>query len=217
MKSKVIFTGLFSLLFLAGCQQNQTTTPTSTTTQTSETTVVSSTNKSENSSTANSVTSSSEASSSQSTNPEIKVSVERAIELFQNKYPDAAVTSLELDSDWGSYFYKIEGVDDENEYSVRINANDEQLDAENPERLDRDEQNGQKKSEDALDVSNLISIEEAGKIAVEKVGGGTATDWDLDKELGTTYWDVKVKNGNQTTNVKINSQTGEILSTEIDD
>ncbi len=213
MKSKVIFTGLFSLLLLAGCQPNQTTTPSSTTNQSSETTVTS-TNKSEDSSTS---AGSTDSSSSQIATPDIQVSADRAIELFLSKYPDAAITSLELDSDWGSYFYKIEGVDDQNEYSVKINAMDEKLEAENPEQLDRDEQNGQKKSEDGLDVSNLISIEEAGKIAVEKVGAGTATDWDLDKELGTTYWDVKVKNGNQTTNVKINSQTGEVLSSEIDD
>lgn len=213
MKLKVIFTGLFSLLLLAGCQPNQTTTPSSMTNQSSETTVTS-TNKSEDSSTS---AGSTDSSSSQTANPDIQVSADRAIELFQNKYPDAAITSLELDSDWGSYFYKIEGVDDQNEYSVKINAMDEKLEAENPEQLDRDEQNGKKKSEDGLDVSNLISIEEAGKIAVEKVGAGTATDWDLDKELGTTYWDVKVKNGNQTTNVKINSQTGEVLSSEIDD
>lgn len=216
MKSKVIFTGLFSLLLLAGCQPNQTTTPSSTTNQSSETTVTS-TNKTEESSTTAGSAAYSDSSSSQTANPDIQVSADRAIELFQNKYPDAAITSLELDSDWGSYFYKIEGVDDQNEYSVKINAMDEKLEAENPEQLDRDEQNGQKKSEDGLDVSNLISIEEAGKIAVEKVGAGTATDWDLDKELGTTYWDVKVKNGNQTTNVKINSQTGEVLSSEIDD
>lgn len=213
MKSKVIFTGLFSLLLLAGCQPNQTTTPSSTTNQSSETTVTS-TNKSEDSSIS---AGSTDSSSSQTANPDIQVSADRAIELFQKKYPDAAITSLELDSDWGSYFYKIEGVDDQNEYSVKINAMDEKLEAENPEQLDRDEQNGKKKSEDGLDVSNLISIEEAGKIAVEKVGAGTTTDWDLDKELGTTYWDVKVKNGNQTTNVKINSQTGEVLSSEIDD
>lgn len=50
MKSKVIFTGLFSLLLLAGCQPNQTTTPSSTTNQSSETTVTS-TNKTEESST----------------------------------------------------------------------------------------------------------------------------------------------------------------------
>lgn len=65
-----------------------------------------------------------------------------------------------------------------------------------------------KEKEDGLAVDKLITIEEAAKIAVDKVGSGTATDWDLDKDLGTTYWEVKVKNGNQSTSVKINSQTG---------
>ena len=76
----------------------------------------------------------------------MKVSADRAIELFQNKYPDAAITSLELDSDWGSYFYKMKVSMIKTEYSVKINAMDRKLEAENPEQLDRDEQNGKKKS-----------------------------------------------------------------------
>lgn len=68
-----------------------------------------------------------------------------------------------------------------------------------------------------MDTSKLLSIEEAAKIAEKQAGGGTATDWDLSKELGTTYWEVKVKNGNKSTQVKLNSQTGEVLATENDD
>ncbi len=91
----------------------------------------------------------------------------------------------------------------------------ENLEAQTPDQLD-DEQNA-RKEEDGLDVSEFDVIGGSCQKAVEKVGAGTATDWDLDKELGTTYWDVKVKNGKQTTNVKLNSQTGEVLSSEIDD
>ncbi|MBA0973553.1 PepSY domain-containing protein, partial [Enterococcus gallinarum] len=148
---------------------------------------------------------------------EIKVSEQKAIELFQKEYPNAAITSLELDSSWGSFFYKIDGVDDQIEYEMKINAANEEIQKQNPERLDQDEQNGQKKQEDALDTSKLLSIEEAAKIAEKQAGGGTATDWDLSKELGTTYWEVKVKNGNKSTQVKLNSQTGEVLATENDD
>lgn len=137
--------------------------------------------------------------------------------MFQKEYPNAAITSLELDSSWGSFFYKIDGVDDQNEYEMKINAANEEIQKQNPERLDQDEQNGQKKQEDALDTSKLLSIEEAAKIAEKQAGGGTATDWDLSKELGTTYWEVKVKNGNKSTQVKLNSQTGEVLATENDD
>ena len=170
---------------------------------------------SDTTSTGTSAKESSQSSTGNETNQVIKVSVTKAIELFQNKYPDAEVTSLELDSDWGSYFYKIEGADDQNEYEVKIDANTEDLEAQTPEKLDSDD--SQKKEEDALDTTNLLSTEEAAQKAVEKVGGGTATDWDLDKDLGTTYWEVKVENGKQTTKVKLNSQTGEVLSTETED
>lgn len=210
MKTNVIFFGLFSLLLLAGCQSNQSTpesTPAPATTSTS---------------TGQQTTSSTEASnqtmnSGTNATKEIKVSAQKAIELFQKEYPNAAITSLELDSSWGSFFYKIDGVDDQNEYEMKINAANEEIQKQNPERLDQDEQNGQKKQEDALDTSKLLSIEEAAKIAEKQVGGGTATDWDLSKELGTTYWEVKVKNGNKSTQVKLNSQTGEVLETENDD
>lgn len=210
MKTKVIYCGLFSLFLLAGCQQTKSenssvsqTTATTMTTKTSDTT-----------STGTSAKESSQSSTGNETNQVIKVSVTKAIELFQNKYPDAAVTSLELDSDWGSYFYKIEGADVQNEYEVKIDANTENLEAQTPEKLDPEDS---QKKEDALDTTNLLSTEEAAQKAVEKVGGGTATDWDLDKDLGTTYWEVKVENGKQTTKVKLNSQTGEVLSTETED
>lgn len=210
MKTNVIFCGLFSLLLLAGCQSNQATpesTPAPATTSTS---------------TGQQTTSSTETSnqtmnSGTNATKEIKVSAQKAIELFQKEYPNAAITSLELDSSWGSFFYKIDGVDDQNEYEMKINAANEEIQKQNPERLDQDEQNGQKKQEDALDTSKLLSIEEAAKIAEKQAGGGTATDWDLSKELGTTYWEVKVKNGNKSTQVKLNSQTGEVLATENDD
>ncbi|EOH89757.1 PepSY domain-containing protein [Enterococcus villorum] len=208
MKTNVIYFGLFSLLLLTGCQSNPTT-PSKTPSQSSSSTVQQqTTNASSQQSTDKATT---------ATSKDIKVSAQKAIELFQRKYPDAAVTSLELDSSWGSYFYKVDGVDDQNEYEVKINASNEEMQTQNPERLDLDEQNGQKKKEDALDTSNLISIEKAADIAVKEVGGGEATDWELNKELGTIYWEVKVKKGNQTTQVKLNSQTGKILATEIDD
>ena len=96
MKTKVIYCGLFSLFLLAGCQpiksENSSvsqTTATTMTTMTSDTT-----------STGTSAKESSQSSTGNETNQVIKVSVTKAIELFQNKYPDAAVTSLELDSDW---------------------------------------------------------------------------------------------------------------------
>ncbi len=98
-------------MFLAACQSN---TNQGTSGNTSSSSEQRSSQVSDSSTKASTSSSSQTKSSSEaSTQSDIKVSAARAIELFQDKYPDTAITSLELDSDWGSYFYKIEGVDDQ--------------------------------------------------------------------------------------------------------
>ncbi len=145
------------------------------------------------------------------------MTVEEAIQIFQDKYPDAAITSIDLDTSFGNYFYQVEGVDDTNEFELKIDAETKETSEERTEKLDADEQNGVKKDADQLDLTNLLSLEEISDIAVKEAGGGQATDWSLDKEMNVTYWEVKVEDGNKQTDVKINAQTGEVLETELDD
>ncbi|MGU4841660.1 PepSY domain-containing protein, partial [Escherichia coli] len=85
------------------------------------------------------------------------------------------------------------------------------------ETLDVDEQNGVKMQEEALDLTNIISREQATTLAEKAAKVGQATDWKLEKELGITYWEVKVKEGQQKIEVKIDAHSGKILTTERDD
>ena len=85
------------------------------------------------------------------------------------------------------------------------------------ETLDADEQNGVKMQEEALDLTNIISREQATTLAEKEAKVGQATDWKLEKELGITYWEVKVKEGQQKIEVKIDAHSGKILTTERDD
>ena len=62
--------------------------------------------------------------------------------------------------------------------------------------MDADEQNGVKMQEEALDLTNIISREQATTLAEKAAKVGQATDWKLEK-LGITYWEVKVKEGQQ--------------------
>jgi uncharacterized membrane protein YkoI len=210
MKKTTILFGIAALGLLAGCTQNNT----------------GNSEPAQNSSSSAAVASSSETTSSQATDTSSSsatatklptVTVEEAIQIFQDKVKDGAITSLELDTSFGNYFYKVEGVDDTNEYEMKIDAETKEVSEERQEALDADEQNGVKKQEDQLDLSDMMSLEEISDIAVKEVGAGQATDWDLDKEMNITFWEVKVENGNTKTNVKINAQTGEVLETEIDD
>ena len=154
-------------------------------------------------------TSKSQSSSQKNTN--FKVSVEDAIKEYQKEYPDSDITSIDLETSFGNYFYKIEGVDDNKEYEVRVDADTKKVSKEREEELDMEDK------EDKLNIENLLSIEKVSEIATENVGSGKATDWSLDKDMGTTYWEVKVIDGQKETEVKINAQSGEVLETETDD
>ena len=135
----------------------------------------------------------------------------------EKTYPEAKITSLQLDTDFGRYFYEIEGVDQQKEYQVEVNAETGEFTKEKVETLDADEQNGVKMQEEALDLTNIISREQATTLAEKEAKVGQATDWKLEKELGITYWEVKVKEGQQKIEVKIDAHSGKILTTERDD
>ena len=143
----------------------------------------------------------------------VAVSLEKVTTAFEKKYPEAKITSLQLDTDFGRYFYEIEGVDQQKEYQVEVNAETGEFTKEKVETLDADEQNGVKMQ----DLTNIISREQATTLAEKEAKVGQATDWKLEKELGITYWEVKVKEGQQKIEVKIDAHSGKILTTERDD
>lgn len=147
----------------------------------------------------------------------VAVSLEKVTTAFEKKYPEAKITSLQLDTDFGRYFYEIEGVDQQKEYQVEVNAETGEFTKEKVETLDADEQNGVKMQEEALDLTNIISREQATTLAEKEAKVAQATDWKLEKELGITYWEVKVKEGQQKIEVKIDAHSGKILTTERDD
>ncbi|WP_162000309.1 PepSY domain-containing protein [Companilactobacillus halodurans] len=56
-----------------------------------------------------------------------KVSLKSAISLYQKTYPDSDITSIELDKTVGKPVYEIEGVDDNKEYKLSINAKNKKI------------------------------------------------------------------------------------------
>ncbi|MGG5341891.1 PepSY domain-containing protein [Enterococcus sp. AZ192] len=219
MNKKVIVATVGLGVLLAGCTSNnkslETNGQSKASTEVSQTiTFDSSTSESSNTKTT--------ASSNKTTNTtknqvQVKVSLEEAVKAYQEAYPNTAITSLDLDPSFGTYYYEIKGVDDSKEYEVKINAETGELKKEREETLDREDQNGVEKANEALDLNNLKSMDDISKIAVDSFGEGQAIEWSLERELSTTYWEVKVQSGNQEMSVKINAQTGDVLEKELDD
>lgn len=149
----------------------------------------------------------------QKDNIQIKLSQQEAIDKFHQQFSGKQLKSIELNREDKHYLYEIEGFDSNNEYSVNINAETGQIGHVHSEKLDHDDRN-----QKALDFKGTISRDDASRIAEEHIKG-TSEEWKLeqDEDTGKTYWEVKVKNGHQETEVKINAHTKEVISTEHDD
>lgn len=148
----------------------------------------------------------------QKDNIQIKLSQQEAIDKFHQQFSGKQLKSIELNREGKHYLYEIEGFDSNNEYSVNINAETGQIGHVHSEKLDHDDRN-----QKALDFKGTISRDDASRIAEEHIKG-TSEEWKLeqDEDTGKTYWEVKVKNGHQETEVKINAHTKEVISTEHD-
>lgn len=194
--------GLASVGLLAGCQDDKTTSATSEVSKTSA-------------STENSTATGSTASPNTATQKIPTVTVAEAIDTYQKEFPNSDITSIDLDSSFSKWYYQVEGVDDNKEYEVKIDAAKNTIKDSSDKRLDRDEQNGIKRAEDKLDLTNLAPLTEVTDIALTQADG-TVTDWSLDKELNITYWSVSIENGKNETEVKINASTKEVIAVEQD-
>lgn len=148
---------------------------------------------------------------------EISVSVTDAIQIYQDEWPNTDITEINLDNSNGKYYYEIEGLDNDTEYEMRIDAKNKNAEKQETEKLDPNEQDGKKRDQDKIDLTDLLTIQEAAKTATDEAGGGQAIDWKLDKELDITYWEVEVKDGQNETEVKMNAQTGEVLEVNEED
>lgn len=221
MKKIILSVGTLSLgLLLAACGQNpiQTSSQTpeqSTQVENNQTTDV--VNATKDTDDIDDTDDSTPASTNQTSQQKPSVSVTEAIEIFQKEFPDTDITSIDLDTSFGNFFYKIEGVNDLKEYEIKVDAATKGIREREEDDLDADEKNGVKRQEEKLDLSKLLTVDEVTKIAIEQTQGGQATDWDLDREGAVTYWEVDVENGKQEATVKIHAQTGEVLEVELDD
>lgn len=214
MKKLGIIGVLAAGVVFAGCSTNQTT-GTSTSSSAAATSLSQETASS--SQTTGSQTTNSSASGGTTVKSDIQVTADEALAKYQEAYPNTSITSLDLDTSFGSYYYDVKGVDDNVEYEATINAQTGELNKEREEKLDTEDQNGVERQNEALDTAGILTIDEAADVALQSVGSGEAIEWSLERELSITYWEVIVKDGMTETSVKFDAKTGELLETEIDD
>jgi len=211
---KKFFIAFLSIFIISGCSNTKTNDATKKSSQPIE-----NTDTSKSSSTTSQ--SSSQVTSSQTSSDKgissINMTIDEAKKIYENEYPNTSITAIDVDSSFGTYYFKVEGVDDNKEYELKINTSNSEIFKEREETLDKDEQNGVKKTNEAIDFSKLKTLKEIIDLAEPLFEGATATDAGLEKEVGVTYWDITLKKGSQEMEVKIDAVDGTILEKSMDD
>lgn len=147
----------------------------------------------------------------------LNLSVEEALSIYVENYPSKTVTSLNLNKQNGTYRYYIEGVDDNRKYPLKVDAETGAYSSLRNELLDHDERAGYKKRSEALNTDKILSLERVNDIVSKETGSEKAEEWDLESDLGITYWEVKTRIYEEEITVKINAQNGKVLDVDRED
>ena len=142
------------------------------------------------------------------------VTADQAIKVFQDEHPKSDIGSLTLEKNHGKYSYEINGLNDNKEYELKIDAQNKKVSNKENETLDKVEQKGVKRKEEKINTKDLLTVKQAVKKAQKKVKSGNVTEISLDKDLGITYWKVEFEQSDKEVSVNINAKNGKFLSKE---
>lgn len=111
---------------------------------------------------------------------------EEAFDIYQDKYPNATITQIQLDKDMGSYVYKVDGFEGNKEFELKIDPMDGTILKEDTDR-ESDMDDLAITREQVLKVMALV--EQAFADAGE---GVQVKEWTLDMDDGIAKLDVEL-------------------------
>lgn len=135
-------------------------------------------------------------------------SVQDAVDLAGERF-EGMVTEVELDEDDGIHYYEIEMENGEDEYDIKINAEDLSIIEEETERNDDDESSKAVGTENMdHEDSGFIGMDEAVRIAKDETGGGEVYGKDFDRD--DNEYEIELHHDGSEYDVEINATTGEV-------
>ena len=146
---------------------------------------------------------------------DFKVPYTDAINIFKDKYKDADIVDLSLERDLNKFVYTVEGVDDNNEYKMKIDANTKDVLEDKTEKLDSEDLNGVARKE-KLDFNDIRTPQQAMEIAL-KEQNGMVKEWSLDKDLDVTFYKIRIDKDKNEYDIKVDSKKGTVLKVEKED
>ncbi len=137
------------------------------------------------------------------------ISSDQAKKIALNK-ANGKIVKFELDEDDGRYSYEFEIIKDGMEYEIDIDAYSGKIIKFESERDD-----DYKSSKKTSQKKQMISSDQAKKIALNKVNG-KIVEFELDEDDGRLIYEIEIKKDGREYNLEIDAYTGKIIEFEID-
>lgn len=140
------------------------------------------------------------------------ISLEDALKVFTDKYPEANIEDISFDVDNNVAKYEIEAFDDSNEYDMEISAKDGSIIKDNFEK----DNTANKK---AIDTSLISKVNDFVAETIKDAGSDYYLDsysMDYEESGAYTQLEVEVKNSNgKDIEYKYNMETGELVKKDL--
>ena len=128
---------------------------------------------------------------------------------------DGKVTKAKKERDDGTDYYDFEIISDNQKYEIEVDANTGKI-IKNEKDTDYVPSSNEA-SQNNNSQATTISIDEAQRIAMEKVGNnGYLVKCELDIDDGIQKYEIEIKNGNIEYEIDIDAISGEIIKYEED-
>lgn len=139
----------------------------------------------------------------------LTVKPEEAFDVYQDKYPNAKITQVQLDQDMGNFVYKVDGFEGTTEYELKIDPMDGTILKEDTDK-DDDLDEMEITREQVEKVMDLVD-----KALSEAEDGASLKEWTIDADDGLVKLEVELDlDGFDDQEHTYDIETGELL--EID-
>lgn len=116
---------------------------------------------------------------------DIKLTPLDAFDSYMEKYPNTKVKKVELDQDFGSYVYKVEGFDGEKEYELDIHPITGEIIKEDTDM--------EKDNDGEITKAHVEKVQKIVEGALKEAGEGAKLDqWTLEMEKGKVQVEVEI-------------------------
>lgn len=144
-----------------------------------------------------------------------KLNTDEIRQMVTDQY-EGTITEMELDKEFNKVVYEVEIDSEKQEIELKLDGDTGEVIKEHKkERKNDDVKITETEKEQKLNNSDILSTDEATKIALNEFSG-TVTELELDEDYDRLIYEIEIRNGQDEADFEIDALSGEILELEID-